>query len=699
MMKKIMSFFILILLSCASLEAGKRGLKEIMASKELRILTTEEPELRGLPRSHTPHHTEEAMLAKLAEKLELRIIVVYVRNFEELIPALLKNKGDIIASNMTVTPERRKKIAFTIPIESTNEQIVTSSKTKFNGLKDLAGQTVTIEKGACYWKNMERFRKEKIPSLKLDAAPDGTDTETLLQKTALGKIKYTVADSNYIDAFQAYNPNLKTVFTFPEKQFIAWGVRPGSLELIKLLNTFIKKETPEYKKKSIKGDLPEIKKRKILRVLTRNNPSCYFVHRGHLMGFEYELAKEFAKRNGLKLIMITPPDWKDLVPWLKDGKGDIIAAAVTITEKRKKIKGATFCHPYSEITEWIIARKDDKIKSLKDLDGRTIVTRKNSCYWETLSKLREKGAKFKLLTAPEDLETFEIIQNVANGKYDLTIADKNIADMEMRRNKKIKAALKVGEPQRYAWAVRSEDVKLKKSIDDFFQKEYKGLFFNTVYNKYFKSSKMLDKHKKSACDKKSFYISPYDPIIQKYSKKYSFHWCLIASQIFQESRFNSKVRAWDGGMGLMQLMPATAKELGCKNPYNPSDNIDAGVKYMNKLRKRAAKHKEIPDKDKICFALASYNGGFGHLLDARNLAEELNLDPNIWNDNVEKSYKLLSKKKYAARARYGYCRSDIIINYVNDIFLRYHQYFQEIEKNKIKKEKQKQREKSVKRDS
>lgn len=657
----------------------KKDLREILASKSLRVLMTRESVLRNLPVNITPEAYEYALLSNLARRLKLDLVIVYMDKFEDLIPALLDGRGDIIAANITVTEKRKKEITFTLPIASVTEQVVANSKnTAVKKLSDLVCKNIIIEKGTCYRESLETLAA-KIPSIRVLDAPDGIDTEELLKRVGSRKIELTVADSNYIDAFHGYSSSIKTVYEFPEKRDIAWAVRPNSNSLLKLLNSFLKSELPQYKRKSFKGDLPEIKKLGILRVLTRNNPSSYFIHRGVLMGFEYEVVKEFAKRNGLQPVMIVPPRWNDLVPWLLEGKGDIIAASMAVTEKRKDIKGISFSLPYLDVSKKIVARKkDNAVNGLKDLKGRTIVVRKNSSYWETLEKLRDGGIGFRLIAAPDEFETYEIIQSVSDGKYDLTVADDNILNAELLHNPGIKATFNIGAPDKYSWVVREEDTQLKQAVDDFFRKEYKKEFLNVLYNKYFKSVKTAVETRPVFSGKGVFSVSPFDSLIKRYSNIYDFHWCLVASQIYQESQFNPNIKAWDGGMGLMQLMPATASMMGCRNVFAPDDNIQAGLKYMSSIRKKL--DVDIAHKDKLCFTLASYNGGYGHLLDARRLAIEMELDPDKWYGNVEKALSLLTKPEYSSKARYGYCASPIVINYVNNIMLRYFQYLEELER-------------------
>lgn len=167
-------------------------------------------------------------------------------------------------------------------------------------------------------------------------------------------------------------------------------------------------------------------------------------------------------------------------------------------------------------------------------------------------------------------------------------------------------------------------------------------------------------------------FSPFDHWIREHAGRHEFDWLLIASQIYQESRFAPEVIAHDGGLGLMQLMPCTAEEMGCGVPLEPEPNIRAGTGYLGKLYRRLG--DDIGPRDRLCFALAAYNGGYGHLEDARLLAKQQGLNPNRWQGNVEKAYQLLTRKKYYAKAKYGACRSDIIVRYVNEVMARYLEY-------------------------
>jgi len=146
------------------------------------------------------------------------------------------------------------------------------------------------------------------------------------------------------------------------------------------------------------------------------------------------------------------------------------------------------------------------------------------------------------------------------------------------------------------------------------------------------------------------------------------------AQMYQESRFNPDARSWAGAVGLMQVLPRTAKSIGFHDVRTPDDGIHAGVKYLDWVRDRF--DPELPVEDRMWFTLAAYNAGHGHVRDARRLARKLGLNPNRWFGNVEKAILLLSKRKYARQARHGYCRGAEPVKYVHEIKRRYEAYLQ-----------------------
>jgi len=308
---------------------------------------------------------------------------------------------------------------------------------------------------------------------------------------------------------------------------------------------------------------------------------------------------------------------------------------------------------------------------LKDLAGRTIVVRQSSAYWHTLEDLKRQGIALKIEAAPEDMETEELIAKVAEGTYDLTVADSHILDIELTWREDIRAAFPLGNPQQLGWAVRAANPQLLQAMNHYIKKEYRGLFYNITLKKYFKNSHTIRKHAEFRTTHAGE-LSPYDTLVQRYAKQYGFDWRLIVSQMYQESRFNPQARSWAGAVGLMQVLPRTARSIGFQDVTPPEQGIHAGVKYLDWVRERF--DPELPVQVRTWFALAAYNAGHGHVRDARRLARKLGLNPDRWFGHVEKAILLLAKRKYARQARYGYCRGSEPMKYVREIKRRYQAY-------------------------
>ncbi len=646
----------------------------------LKVLTIRAPEgLDQLPRVGLPQTEEYRLLELYAESANLELEQVKVDDYGQLIPALLDGRGDIIANNLTVTDSRKQQVNFTIPIAFVREQLIGRRGETPNTAHELKGRKIAVHRSDSFYETLTTLRTQRYqPPFEIIEVDESVPTEALIRGVSEGRYDLTVLDSNTFGAVSTFDEGLEVGFDLTTVRPIAWAVHPENNQLLVSINDFLGRHHLASAAKEFSGDLAEIKKRKVLRVLTRNSASTYFLWRGELLGFEYELARRFADKHKLRLEMVVPPSRDLLIPWLKQGKGDIVAAAMTINEERRA-QGVKFSRPYHKISEILVTRKsDNSVTSPEDLQGRTVVVRRSSAYWQSLEAIRQQGIDFELVAAPEAVETEELIGQVAEGKIDLTVADSHILDIELTWRDDIQAAFALGEPRSQGWIVRNSNPELLKAVNGYLKKEYRGLFYNITYKKYFKNPKRIRSHVDERADSGSNALSPYDGLTRTYADRYGFDWRLVTSQMYQESRFDPKAKSWVGALGLLQVMPHTARELGIENLRDPEQGLHAGVKYLDWLRKRF--EPELPMADRTWFALAAYNAGIGHVSDARRLAAKQGLDSNKWFGNVEKAMLLLSNRKYARKAKYGYVRGEEPVNYVRQIRDRYLAYI------KLKKE-------------
>ncbi len=630
-----------------------------------------------LPTGNQPQPEERRLIERFAAGVGMKAEYVYEDRYDRLLHRLLSGDADIIIDNLTISPWRKDLINFTSPITYIREQIVGRKGEVPKGPRGLRGRRVAVHASSPYYETLQALQaKRNQPAFEIQLVDESVSTEAILIGVAEGVYDLAITDNNLFQVIGNYRNNLEVAFDLGSVRAIAWGVRPDNPSLLSALNDFLGQHYLAAQETLVASDdLAAIKKRGVLRVLTRNNATTYFLWHGELFGFEYELARHFAKQHGLRLEMVVPPSRDLLLPWLRQGKGDIIAASMTINAT-PGMEGVHFSLPYNQASEIVISRRNEKsLERPEALSGRTVVVRRSSAYWQTLERLQAQGIPFTLREAPEELETSELIARVASGEYDLTVADSHILDIELTRRNDVKAAFPLDAPQQHGWLVRENNPRLLQAVNNFLKKEYRSRFYNVTYRKYFKSSKV--NIRRVALHSGTFSntrLSPYDRVVKKYAKEYGFDWRLVVSQMYQESRFDPSAKSWMGAIGLMQIMPQTAMELGLEDLNRPETSIHAGVKYLHGLMRHFEFEPELTLADRTWFALASYNAGIGHVLDARYLAHELGLDPNHWFGNVEKSMLLLSNREYAKNARHGYVRGYEPVNYVREIRDRYHAY-------------------------
>ncbi len=652
----------------AAAPAAGRDWNEIRASGTLRVLIDGAPESVSLERQMGPEHYERSLLLAFAAKNRLRIKFVPHPDLRKMLAEVGKS-GDLAASTLTATPERAKTHAFSLPYAYSREQLVVSTRKKsVRSPADLRNLSGAVLPGSVYRETLKRFLAAH-PGFRRGTVTPPMGTFELLSKVAEGVYDYTILDDNYIDFYLTVRDNVKIIHTFPAPRPLVYLLPKSAVELRKRLNEFIRLRTPGKRFRADSADLPKIRQRKYLRILTRNNPFCYFLHRGVPQGFEYELAAMFARELGVLPVPVVPPRWSDMEKYLAEGKGDLIAANFTLTESRRRTPGVLFSEGYGGAVQVIVGRRNDRATGLKELAGRTVYVRNQSVFRPTLERLRRAGAKFRIRAVPDTLESDAILRRVAAGKYDLAAADDVLVDLLVAEGVPIRKICPVSERQSFVWVFRSANPELQRAANDFFRRRRKSAALNLLNRKYYNHSSAPSRPE-PRFNRQTSGISPFDAYFIKYGRMFGINWCLLSAQAFQESRFNPKAQNRLGARGLMQIMPATARELGIPENalFDPETAIRGGAEYLHRQARRFPAAVAPGERD--AFALASYNAGYGHVRDARELARQLRLSPDKWRGNVERTLKLLSLPEYAARARCGYCRASETIPYVNEIMTR-----------------------------
>ena len=422
-----------------------------------------------------------------------------------------------------------------------------------------------------------------------------------------------------------------------------------------------------------------------LVVLTDFNSTNYFIYRGQPMGYQYELLQELADYLGIKLDVTVNNNLEESFNYLIDGKCNLIAINLTITKERRKY--FDFTEPHTQTRQVLVQRKPDNWKFLKkselekqmirnqlDLAGKTIYVEKNSSYAERLKNLSDEiGDSIFIEEVQGDSE--QLISLVADGDIDYTVCDENVALVNQTYYPGIDVSTAISFPQNLAWAVQKGATSLKHEIDSWLKEFKKTTKYAVIYNKYFRnqrSSKIVASDYFSLTSGK---ISAYDPAIKKYSNQIGWDWRLLASVIYQESRFDPNAVSWAGAFGLMQLMPNTARRFGVDRNSSPEQHIRAGVEFIQWLNNRFK--EKIPDEqERIKFILASYNIGYGHIVDAMNLAEKYGKDPKIWDNSVDEFLMMKSNPEYYLDpvVKYGYCRGIETYKFVSEVLERYNDY-------------------------
>ncbi|NOH98040.1 membrane-bound lytic murein transglycosylase MltF [Vibrio sp. 99-70-13A1] len=458
-----------------------------------------------------------------------------------------------------------------------------------------------------------------------------------------------------------------------------------------------------------KSVLDQIRERGVLRVGTLNNQLSYYIGPDGPAGLDYELAQEFASQLGVKMEIKPAYRLSELFPALKKGEIDIIATGLTQNSNLTKSFRATPAYYY--VSQQVVYKKgqwrprnlkqliefenkrqaehvteielnissnlvEDEISGAEAVDqieiiqplSPALVVVKESHFEPTLKELQKEHSDF-IYQAVNNADINDLLRNVSKNELLFTVADSVELSLAQRLYPDLALAFELTEDQPISWYLnKSEDESLYALLIEFFGHYKQSGQLASLEEKYIGHIGTFD-----YVDTRAFIraldskLPKWSPLFQKYSQE--FDWRMIAALAYQESHWNPVAKSPTGVRGMMMLTLPTAKSVGVTNRLDPKQSVQGGVEYLGRIVRRVP--DSITEHEKIWFALASYNVGFGHMMDARRLTKSQGANPDSWAD-VKERLPLLRQKKYYSQTRYGYARGDEAQNYVENI-RRYYQ--------------------------
>lgn len=410
------------------------------------------------------------------------------------------------------------------------------------------------------------------------------------------------------------------------------------------------------------SSLEKIQKRGDIIMGTINSSLTYSYDGNNYSGLDYELAVQFAQYLNVKLTIKKYDSLNELFVALDENQVDFLGAGLTLTPKRaQKYRSSP---PYYYVSQKLVYHKGTyRPREIADIKGPVSVL-KESSHAETLTMLMQKNPNLEINEFDnEDQET--LLRKIAQKEIKFAIVDSSTLAQKQRYYPALAEAFTIAEKQPVAWLIKKDqDDSLYAAMIEFVGNKYNDQTIANLEEKYFGHVAHFD-----YVDTRTFLkrikktLPKYEALFTKYENT-EVNWQLLAAVSYQESHWNPRAKSPTGVRGMMMLTLDTAEYIGIKNRLDAEQSIQGGAKYLAQLIKRLP--DSINKDEKVWFALASYNLGYGHLMDARRITTMKKQNPNSWAD-VKANLPLLHQRKWYKKTRYGYARGSEAQHYVNNI--------------------------------
>ncbi len=401
-----------------------------------------------------------------------------------------------------------------------------------------------------------------------------------------------------------------------------------------------------------------------LRVVTRAGPFSFY--RGSdetLAGPEYELARRFARELGVRLKIMPVASFADIYAAIDSGRAHLAAAALKVPAA--PIPGVAFAVPYERVHEHLIYRQSEpRPGSLADIGDGDLQVAAGSAHARTLADASRRIPDLVWIENAST-DTQALLDQVADGTIDYTIADSAEFALAHAVHPELRIAFDLPDTRALAWAVSARHRKFLGEVSAYFARMRSSGELASILMRYYGRAERMD------------FVGPRDflrqmqqrlPTYRKWFEQAAAasneNWRLLAAIAYQESRWDPHATSPTGAEGLMQLTPGTARESRVDDPDDPRESIFGGARYFKRVFDKIPAH--VPEPDRTWFALAAYNIGFGHLEDARVLAQRAGRNPDSWQA-VREFLPLLAQPRWYAQTQNGYAQGWEPVRYVDNV--------------------------------
>jgi membrane-bound lytic murein transglycosylase F len=650
--------------ACSTPERRTGDVDEIRLSGELRVAVR--PGFQTEPNTGDGRDSEAAVLAELASRVGVEIRWIEAERHDRVLQMVRNGLADIGVNRFSPASLLHDGIRGTVAVDWVEDLLVAGRDSTFDGFDSVHGATVHIHRSSMT-ASLRSFLVEE--GLTVEEVPEEVPIEEILRRVRTGRYDLTTVDSEVAEREHAAR-RMEIIGPVAERRALVWAVRENSPQLRLAIDRFFfaQRVLSGTTGEAVCRDLKQIREARVLRLVTRNSATTCRVDRGGLEGFEYDLAVSFARSRRLRLELSIPPPDVDPIEWLEAGYGDVAALHEPISPRDEHRFLVSVPYRLVDLVSIVSARADTP-SGVQDMAGVRVAASRPVA---ELCRLVPLIAPMRAAPPGNGGDAFNAMLEVARGNVPVAVVDEDAARLGLIDRTDLQKGPVVLPGIELVWIVNVNSPILHRSINAWLRESRSSGLVRQLVRAQLGSWKR--QRKRTLLPIPEGALSPYDELLQWVGHRYQIDWRLLASLMYEESRFDPDAVGAGGSAGLFQFMPFTWHELGVSDPHDPYEAAEAGGRYLRQL---IDEFDGLPLSDQVAMAIASYNVGPRHVFDARRLAREMGFDPNRWKDSVETAMVLLDDPEVARRYPAGVCRCRRGAAYARRILRRYSAYVEQ----------------------